>query len=253
MTALICQVTSRWPVAKVSTYGTLDVNSVARLMVSLRDSLADGPSALMIDVTHLVVAADSALVPLIALANEAALWPAALILLGGASDETAAAAERVGFGERVRVYHDAEAAAAVARDLPVSRRRTMTLHPEPSAPSQSRDFTTEVCAEWELGRVASLAELVASELVTNAVMHARTEIGMALRLSGDTLSVAVRDFDPRPMSRPESNGFGAPTDEHGRGLLLLDAMADAWGSTPTADGKVVWANISIRKSRPTRS
>jgi hypothetical protein len=51
------------------------------------------------------------------------------------------------------------------------------------------------------------------------------------------------------MYRPDSNAAGTPTDEHGRGLLLLDAMADAWGSSPTADGKVVWANIGVRKSR----
>ena len=82
-------------------------------------------------------------------------------------------------------------------------------------------------------------------------MHARTEIGLILRLADGTLSVAVRDGDPRPMYRPAPGAGGAPGDEHGRGLLVLDAMTDAWGSHPTADGKVVWATIGVRRrSRP---
>jgi hypothetical protein len=49
--------------------------------------------------------------------------------------------------------------------------------------------------------------------------------------------------------RPAPDASGAPEDEHGRGLLLLDAMADAWGSSATGDGKVVWANVGIRSRR----
>jgi anti-sigma regulatory factor (Ser/Thr protein kinase) len=93
--------------------------------------------------------------------------------------------------------------------------------------------------------VAKLASLVASELVTNAVVHARTPSVMALRLANDTLHVSVRDNDPRPMFRPVPGLSGAHDGDHGRGLLILDAMADEWGTHPTADGKVVWATISV--------
>jgi anti-sigma regulatory factor (Ser/Thr protein kinase) len=94
--------------------------------------------------------------------------------------------------------------------------------------------------------VAKLASLVASELVTNAVVHARTPSVMALRLANDTLHVSVRDNDPRPMFRPDPGLTGAHDGDHGRGLLILDAMADEWGTHPTADGKVVWATISVK-------
>jgi anti-sigma regulatory factor (Ser/Thr protein kinase) len=254
MSTLICQVQSRWPVAVVSVYGTLDTNSAARLMVALRDTLAEAPSALLLDVAHLEVSVDSALVPLVWLADEAQRWPAITIGLCAATPATAAAVERVGADSGamtgLKMYDDTAAASEVARQLPVPPRRSLTLSPTPGAPAEAREFTHEICVEWGIGRVANLAELVASELVTNAVMHARTQIAVTLRLSGDTLSVAVRDGDPRPMFRP-APGSGAPSDEHGRGLLLLDAMADAWGSTPTADGKVVWANINVR--RPSRA
>jgi anti-sigma regulatory factor (Ser/Thr protein kinase) len=249
MTTLICQVAARWPVANVSAYGTLDLTSAPRLMVCMRDALADGPSAVIVDVAHLVVAADAALVPVIGLAGEAERWPGATIAFCGADAEVTAAARRAGFADKVPLL-DAAAAADLTRNLPLAQRRTLALRPGPSAPSTSREFTSEVCAEWGLGRVTGLAELIVSELVTNAVLHARTEIGMTLRLSEETLSIAVRDRDMRPMAAPSATTFGAPTDEHGRGLLLLDAMADAWGSTPTADGKVVWASIGIRRGRP---
>jgi anti-sigma regulatory factor (Ser/Thr protein kinase) len=218
-------------------------------MVSMREALADGPSAVIVDVSHLVVAADAALAPVLGLAGEAERWPGATIAFCGADALVTSAAERAGFSDKVPLL-DAAAAAELTRSLPLAQRRTMTVRPGPAAPAASRDFTTEVCAEWGLGRVTGLAELIVSELVTNAVLHARTEIGMTLRLSEDTLSIAVRDRDMRPMAPPSATTFGAPTDEHGRGLLLLDAMADAWGSTPTADGKVVWASVRVRRGRP---
>lgn len=247
MSTLVCQVQSRWPVALVSLYGTLDMTSAARMMVALRDVLAGAPSALVIDAEHLVVADDAALGPLVTLASDAQRWPAAGVSLCCATDATAAVIAQADGGGGLVMYGDTDAATIAARRLPVAPQRTITLSPASSAPAESRQFAQDVCTEWRIGKVTSLAELVASELVTNAVMHARTEIGVSLRLSGDTLSVAVRDGDPRPMLRPSPGAAGAPGEEHGRGFLLLDAMADAWGTSPTADGKVVWANIGLRQ------
>jgi len=247
MSMLITQVQSRSPVAVVSTYGTLDRNSAARFLVALRDVLADAPSVLIVDVEHLVVGADEALVPLIGLAGEAARWPGADIVLACAGAQTTAALARVPGGSDLRLVADLDSAIADARLIPVAPRRTVTLRPSASAPAESRQFAQEVCAEWSATRLAGLVELVASELVTNAVMHARTPIAVTLRLDGEVLSVAVRDGDPRPMQRPSPGASGAPGEEHGRGLLLLDAMADEWGTSPTADGKVVWATIGIAK------
>lgn len=250
MSTLICRVLSRLPVAHVALYGTLDQTSAARMMVTLRDCLAEAPTMLIVDATHLVVGAGVALRPLVALVREARTWPGLPVAMCGAGPSTAAMIVAEARGEEgPDMYPDVTSATAAARGLPVSPREVLSLAPAPEAPARSRQFTHDTCALWGVGRVGGVAELVASELVTNAVIHARTPFTVTLRLADGRLHVAVRDGDPRPMLRPSPGAGGGPHDEHGRGLLLLDAMADAWGCSPTADGKVVWATIEVPARR----
>ncbi|HKT02510.1 MAG TPA: ATP-binding protein, partial [Rugosimonospora sp.] len=123
------------------------------------------------------------------------------------------------------------------------------LLPGPDAPALSRALVSRACQEWGVGRVRRLAELVVSELASNAVVHARTPAVATVRLLDDCLQMAVRDGDPRLVSHPPPGAHGAHHGEHGRGLLILDAMTDSWGSAPTADGKVVWAQVRIPRQR----
>jgi hypothetical protein len=259
MTTLICQVQSRLPVAVVALFGTLDSNSAVRMMIALRDVIADAPIALIVDAAHLVVTSDRALSVLGEFARQSRLWPGTTVSVAGASAEVAARIHGLALTDGdetatdgtephggIALYDSLGNAMGVATALPVPQRRSLALSPDRNAPARSRQFVQDVCADWGIGRVASLAELVASELVTNAVTHARTPMNMTLRLIDSRLSVDVRDADPRPMFRPTPGAGGAPNDEHGRGLLVLDAMADAWGTSPTGDGKVVWANIRLK-------
>jgi anti-sigma regulatory factor (Ser/Thr protein kinase) len=114
----------------------------------------------------------------------------------------------------------------------------------------ARQHARHVVTEWGYTQIAGTAELVVSEIVTNAVRHAHqaaTEIGVPpvrLRLT-DWLSgvqIEVRDGSSR-MPRAEQQA--APDPEAGRGLLLVGALSDCWGAYPTQDGgKVVFAVIS---------
>jgi anti-sigma regulatory factor (Ser/Thr protein kinase) len=97
---------------------------------------------------------------------------------------------------------------------------------------------------WELGRDAcDAAVLIVSELVTNAVVHtASARVVCELSRLGRRLRIAVQDQGHQP---------GGPRlrcssdDEHGRGLLLVDAMSSAWGSHDAGDssGRIVWAEL----------
>jgi hypothetical protein len=245
MTTLVCRVLSRLPVAHVALYGTLDTGSVVRMMVTLRDCLADAPAVLLLDMRHVTVASEAALRPLMVLVTEARMWPAARVALCCANPATTAMVAAAAPQEGPDMFPDVTTAVHAANRMPVPPRDELALSPAPEAPAKSRQFTHDTCTRWGVGRVAGLAELVASELVTNAVVHARTPMTVTLRLTDNCLHVAVRDGDPRPMRRPNPGGAGGPGDEHGRGLLLLDAMADSWGCNPTADGKVVWASIAL--------
>lgn len=87
---------------------------------------------------------------------------------------------------------------------------------------------------------AATAELLTSELVTNALLHTDHDALVTATLATDRLRVEVRDFDggdPRPRV-PD-----ADTGTHGRGLLLVEALADVWGVREHAVGKSVWFEL----------
>jgi anti-sigma regulatory factor (Ser/Thr protein kinase) len=83
------------------------------------------------------------------------------------------------------------------------------------------------------------AVLVVSELVTNALVHARSGATVTLRARAGRVRVEVTDHgagSPEPRSP-------APETVGGRGLLLVAAVAETWGIDPADDGKVVWAEL----------
>lgn len=83
--------------------------------------------------------------------------------------------------------------------------------------------------------------LLTSELVTNAVLYAGGVVTVGVGLAAGMLRVTVGD-DSAEHPRPQNP---TATDTSGRGLLLVDALAAAWGvDTPPDDGKVVWFEMS---------
>lgn len=88
--------------------------------------------------------------------------------------------------------------------------------------------------------------LCVSEVVTNAVLHARSASQLRVRTQGSCLVVEVVDRDPTVPTRRQHD-LSAPT---GRGLHLLDALATSWGTTPHGDGKIVWFEFELDGPRP---
>lgn len=82
--------------------------------------------------------------------------------------------------------------------------------------------------------------LLTSELVTNGVLHARTDLVLGVTVAPDTVMVSVADRDGR---EPE---LQSSTDEQagGRGIMLIDEVADDWGTVVDGDGKTVWFAVS---------
>jgi anti-sigma regulatory factor (Ser/Thr protein kinase) len=107
----------------------------------------------------------------------------------------------------------------------------------------AREIVREFCEANNVAGDFATAQVIASELVTNAVVHAGTTIDFTVRLVGSDLHVAVRDHDSRPA---RIVGFVEESAEGGRGLVLVDALARAWGSLPAVPGKVVWASVRVR-------
>jgi anti-sigma regulatory factor (Ser/Thr protein kinase) len=110
------------------------------------------------------------------------------------------------------------------------------------APALARSYARRRLEVWGLDHFISVAELIVSELTTNAVTHARGDaVVVWLSYSGESVRVSVWDEDDEHL--PEITQ-AADCDESGRGLVLVDVMADYWGTYRTDKGKVVFGVIS---------
>ena len=120
----------------------------------------------------------------------------------------------------------------------MSRSHVLSLGTDVRAARRARSFVRESVAQHVDDEVLADALVVASELVTNAVMHAGTASELEVRLDEGTLELRVSDGDPRtPVRRRLLGGLAA----QGRGLGMLTALTERWGVDERADGKTVWA------------
>ncbi|GAA3629765.1 ATP-binding protein [Streptomyces chitinivorans] len=110
--------------------------------------------------------------------------------------------------------------------------------------------------EWDIGTVVrDDAQLVVSELFTNAVRHTDSErVDCELRVTGARLRLAVTDQGAGSAGRVSgaASKAGDAEGENGRGLLLVSALAEAWGVRPGAGGRghTVWAELGFGPSAP---
>jgi CheY-like chemotaxis protein/anti-sigma regulatory factor (Ser/Thr protein kinase) len=103
---------------------------------------------------------------------------------------------------------------------------------------RARRFVREMLETWRCPPNDD-AVLVVSELVTNALVHAKSGVWVTLRARGGRVRVEVAD---RGAGSPEPRA-PSPETVGGRGLLLVAAVAETWGIDPSDDGKVVWAEL----------
>ncbi|MFF8973457.1 SpoIIE family protein phosphatase [Streptomyces sp. NPDC014995] len=130
----------------------------------------------------------------------------------------------------------------VARTHALDPRRIATwdLPADPALVSEVRSSATRQLVDWGLDEAAFAAELMLSELVTNAIRHGAGPIRVRL-LHDRTLICEVSDTsNTAPHLRR-----AASTDEGGRGLFLVAQLAQSWGTRYTPEGKVIWAECGL--------
>jgi anti-sigma regulatory factor (Ser/Thr protein kinase) len=110
------------------------------------------------------------------------------------------------------------------------------LPPHPASVGRARRFVAEQLAAIGISDESGDAELVTSELVTNAVIHARTHITVRVVPDADGARVEVVDGSEQ-MPGPR---LATVASRNGRGLTLVDHFAPSWGVERTTAGKVVW-------------
>jgi anti-sigma regulatory factor (Ser/Thr protein kinase) len=113
--------------------------------------------------------------------------------------------------------------------------------------AEARAFVVDALNRWELEPLAADAELLTSELVTNSVLHARSEVTLSVAVAEGSAEIGVTDTSP-DLPRPDwSEDWAA---ESGRGLRLVDSVAREWGVAHLPQGKQVWFRLDVGSQWP---
>jgi hypothetical protein len=123
-----------------------------------------------------------------------------------------------------------------------ARRAELILSPVPGSVPEARRFvaTLDFVGGFDSDRLA----LLTAEIVTNAILHARTPLKLeAIELLGGGVRVSVTDGNANPPVKKD-HGPSSPT---GRGLHIVEAMADRWGFDRSASGKTVWFELTFEE------
>ncbi|MGW4275197.1 SpoIIE family protein phosphatase [Streptomyces seoulensis] len=143
--------------------------------------------------------------------------------------------------------HD-DVAFLVARPRPLTADNVAfwDLDFEAASVGRARALVGERLAQWRLEELAFPAELVVSELVTNAVRHARGPIGLRLIRTENRVICSVLDHS---NTSPHLRRAGV-VEEGGRGLFLVAQFALRWGTRYTRTGKIIWAELPRPMTEP---
>ena len=125
--------------------------------------------------------------------------------------------------------------------MPSGIHRVVDLEPTLAAPAQARRFVRGALGDGAPGATTELAELLTSELVTNAIRHGSGHVTVALTWRDGVLAISVSDDDAAmPVVQPEE-----PLALGGRGVRMVQRLAQDWGVSPRENrpGKMVWFRL----------
>lgn len=235
--------------------GRLDPDAMPSLRRMMLKRLAEQPVAVICDLSGLQEMDPSCAAVFSSVANHpSSSWPETTLLVCCARPEVAAALQRLGMPQFLAMHPTVKDALDHTRSRPPFLRAELQLGPSVTAPAVARQFIHDTCWRWRMDAaddpddelagpwvddLVDRAVLVASELVTNAVVHTHGPLRLRVELVAERLHLAVADQSPRLLglaARP-----GDPEAEGGRGLLVVDQLASSWGMQhPPEGGKVIW-------------
>jgi anti-anti-sigma factor len=223
--------------------GNLDVDAAPQVQRVLLRCLAEQPDSVICDLSKLATLDPVCATVFAAVAHRPAnRWPDSSILLCCAQPAVADVLSRVPMPYVLPIFSTLDQAVAHARSHPPFLREWLRVVPTIEAIETARWFVAGVCRRWQLEASTETAQLLAAELVTDAVLHERAaykpiELRMELRATG--LLISVRSGES-PLALSEVDHDRDPRS----GLEVVRRVADSWGVLPQADGsRVVWCTI----------
>ena len=125
----------------------------------------------------------------------------------------------------------------------------LNLHGEASSVPVARRFVTQTLADWGHEESAWAAAQIVSELAGNCALHARTDFCVRLVLTDSGVRLEVQDAS---LGRVQPRQYSAQSTT-GRGLQLVETLAQRWGVDPDESGKTVWVALDIADGTGDRS
>jgi hypothetical protein len=221
--------------------GTLDSASYRSLRDRIIKAALDEPTAVIVDVTHLDVPAESAWVVFTSARWHVAKWPEVPIILVCEHTAGRSAITRNGVARYVPVYPDIGAAldAASGAGPPLRQRIRAELPAHLGSLGRARQLVDEWLTVWSHPELIGVAKVVVTAFVENVLQHTDSDPGVRLEFDGTAVTVAVEDGSHIPAGPREGAApYAAPA-----GLHIVSALCRAWGNAPTSSGKTVWAVI----------
>jgi anti-sigma regulatory factor (Ser/Thr protein kinase) len=228
------------PVPLLAVCGELDLRGAGTLLANATDLHAAGERSAVWDLSGLrPVAVEHLLTVFPAAQRRLGPWPDRAIHLAGASVELQRQLHSLGVDLFMPIHASVDQALRTAAAGDRALHRHLELTADPRSPGRARRFV-DALLPADGDDLGTAAQLLTSELTTNAVRHAGTPFTLSIELSVDDLLIAVRDGSrDEPVLREMRTGATG-----GRGVQLVDAVSDDWGTWLVhEDGKVVWARL----------
>jgi anti-sigma regulatory factor (Ser/Thr protein kinase)/anti-anti-sigma regulatory factor len=221
--------------------GRLTLTTVAEVRATLTKLLMDRGRVLA-EVSELTTRWPAALAVFPAMLANAGGWPWARLVLVGPSPEMARQLSRARIRHAVHVATCWAQACELLHVQPRHLSRHTDLPATLDAPTLARVVARECCVDWNVPELSDRAAIVATELVSNAVQHARTASTVRLSLTPSGLHIAVQDGRATPGLGHRFIDPGVAPDCYG--ILLVRSLARHVGVTPEMTGKTVWAVLA---------
>lgn len=216
--------------------GLLSLRTAPDLRNVLLKAAAEQPRGLVCDLTD-AAATREGLTVLHLVADQVADWPSSPLALVASAPPLLDQLARLGLSSRMPVVADLAQAAAALRHSPRLLLASTQLPPTVDAPAVSRAFVAAALTRWRADGIVEGARWVVSELVTNAVVHARTEMIVRVSLTGRRVGLSVADHGQAGSVRMDADSWG---------LRVVGQLARTWGVLPRlGDGSVVWVVLDV--------
>lgn len=225
----------------VTVDGVLDTSNSTALSNSIMKATVDQPSAIIVDVTGLHVATESAWSALISVRWQIGAQPDIPIVLVCGHRPAREAIARSEVARFIPVYATEKSAMKAINRLThrTIRRADARLPANLTSLRESRRLVREWLTGWSQTALIPVALVVVNVFVENVLEHTGSDPVMQIESNGATATIAVSDGSGAPARRlaPPLTGIDVS------GLAIVAALSRAWGSTPTSSGKTVWAVI----------